>query len=86
MEEIFGVANTLKAMSHDYEGTEFFVCYVTSGRCFTYPTSTRTFLSFLTACQLVGITTGEVYILHYLPEYKGESQEDAIRLAATSIL
>ncbi|MEC7165849.1 MAG: aspartate carbamoyltransferase, partial [SAR324 cluster bacterium] len=82
MEEIFGVANTLKAMSHDHEGLEFLSRLLRHKRAMLYFTqpSTRTFLSFLTACQLVGITTGEVQDPALSSEYKGESQEDAIRV------
>ena len=82
MEEIFGVANALKAMSHDYEGLEFLSRLLRHKRAMLYFTqpSTRTFLSFLTACQLVGITTGEVQDPALSSEYKGESQEDAIRV------
>ena len=82
MEEIFGVANTLKAMSHDNEGLEFLSRLLRHKRAMLYFTqpSTRTFLSFLTACQLVGMTTGEVQDPALSSEYKGESQEDAIRV------
>lgn len=81
MEEIFGVANTIKAMSHDTEGLEFLSRLLRHKRAMLYFTqpSTRTFLSFVTACQFVGMTTGEVQDPTLSSEYKGESQEDAVR-------
>lgn len=41
--------------------------------------STRTFLSFYAACQIVGIKPAEVRDAHTSSEIKGESQEDSVR-------
>jgi aspartate carbamoyltransferase catalytic subunit len=41
--------------------------------------STRTFLSFFAACQIVGITPAEVRDPNTSSEVKGESQEDSLR-------
>ena len=41
--------------------------------------STRTFLSFLTACEMLGIKAGEVRDSTTSSEVKGESQEDTVR-------
>lgn len=41
--------------------------------------STRTFLSFYAACQIVGIQPAEVRDAHTSSEVKGESQEDSVR-------
>jgi aspartate carbamoyltransferase catalytic subunit len=41
--------------------------------------STRTFLSFCAACQILGITMGEVRDATTSSEFKGESQEDSVR-------
>jgi aspartate carbamoyltransferase catalytic subunit len=41
--------------------------------------STRTFLSFYAACQIVGIQAAEVRDAHTSSEIKGESQEDSVR-------
>src|SRR5690242_18122597 len=46
---------------------------------FTQP-STRTFLSFTSACQLLGITTAEIRDPSVSSEYKGESPLDAMRM------
>jgi len=45
---------------------------------FTQP-STRTFLSFCAACQILGLTIGTVRDRATSSEYKGESQEDSVR-------
>ena len=45
---------------------------------FTQP-STRTFLSFYAACQILGIQTAEVRDATTSSEIKGESQEDSVR-------
>jgi aspartate carbamoyltransferase catalytic subunit len=45
---------------------------------FTQP-STRTFLSFCAACQILGMRIGEVREPSTSSEYKGESQEDSVR-------
>jgi aspartate carbamoyltransferase catalytic subunit len=45
---------------------------------FTQP-STRTFLSFCAACQILGIPIGEVRDTATSSELKGESQEDSVR-------
>jgi aspartate carbamoyltransferase catalytic subunit len=41
--------------------------------------STRTFLSFTSACQILGMQTGEVRDTATSSEFKGESQEDSVR-------
>lgn len=45
---------------------------------FTQP-STRTFLSFCAACQILGVTIGEVRDTATSSEFKGESKEDSVR-------
>lgn len=45
---------------------------------FTQP-STRTFLSFCAACEILGIKIGEVRDTATSSEFKGESQEDSVR-------
>jgi aspartate carbamoyltransferase catalytic subunit len=41
--------------------------------------STRTFLSFCAACQILGLSVGEVRDTSTSSEFKGESQEDSVR-------
>lgn len=47
--------------------------------------STRTFLSFLNACQILGMQTSEIRDTSTSSELKGESQEDTIRTFASYV-
>jgi aspartate carbamoyltransferase catalytic subunit len=82
MEELFDIADHIKEMTRKPNGIEFLkslLCHKKAMLYFTQP-STRTFLSFLTACQMVGMDTGEVRDPSLSSEYKGESQEDGVRV------
>ncbi len=82
MEELFDIADHVKEMTRKPNGIEFLkslLCHKKAMLYFTQP-STRTFLSFLTACQMVGMDTGEVRDPSLSSEYKGESQEDGFRV------
>ena len=47
--------------------------------------STRTFLSFLNACHILGLNVSEIRGTHTSSEVKGESQEDTIRTFASYV-
>jgi aspartate carbamoyltransferase catalytic subunit len=47
--------------------------------------STRTFLSFLNACHILGLSVSEIRGTHTSSEVKGESQEDTIRTFASYV-
>ena len=82
LEELFDIADHVKEMTRKPNGIEFLkslLCHKKAMLYFTQP-STRTFLSFLTACQMVGMDTGEVRDPSLSSEYKGESQEDGVRV------
>ena len=82
LEELFDIADHVKEMTRKANGIEFLkslLCHKKAMLYFTQP-STRTFLSFLTACQMVGMDTGEVRDPSLSSEYKGESQEDGVRV------
>ena len=82
MEELFDIADHVKEMTRKPNGIDFLkslLCHKKAMLYFTQP-STRTFLSFLTACQMVGMDTGEVRDPSLSSEYKGESQEDGVRV------
>ena len=82
IEELFDIADVVKYITRKSNGIEFLkslLCHKKAMLYFTQP-STRTFLSFLTACQMVGMNTGEVRDPSLSSEYKGESQEDAVRV------
>ncbi|MDE0787469.1 MAG: aspartate carbamoyltransferase [SAR324 cluster bacterium] len=82
MEELFDIADHIKGMTRKPNGIEFLKSLLSHKKAMLYFTqpSTRTFLSFLTACQMVGMDTGEVRDPSLSSEYKGESQEDGVRV------
>ena len=82
LEELFDIADRVKEMTRKTNGIEFLKSLLGHKKAMLYFTqpSTRTFLSFLTACQMVGMDTGEVRDPSLSSEYKGESQEDGVRV------
>ena len=72
--EIRGVAKTRAGMCFLHE----LVCHKRAMLYFSQPSS-RTFLSFLSACQILGVQTGEVRDTATSSEFKGESREDSVR-------
>jgi len=82
MEELFEIADLIKEITRKPNGIEFLKSLLSHKKAMLYFTqpSTRTFLSFLTACQMVGMDTGEVRDPSLSSEYKGESQEDGVRV------
>ena len=82
LEELFEIANQIKIMTRKPNGIDFLKSLLRHKKAMLYFTqpSTRTFLSFLGACQLVGMDTAEVRDPSLSSEYKGESQEDAVRV------
>ncbi len=82
LEELFDIADHVKEMTRKANGIEFLKSLLGHKKAMLYFTqpSTRTFLSFLTACQMVGMDTGQVRDPSLSSEYKGESQEDGVRV------
>jgi len=82
MEELFDTADLIKEITRKPNGSGFLKSVLQHKKAMLYFTqpSTRTFLSFLAACQLVGIDTAEVRDPSLSSEYKGESQEDGVRV------
>ncbi len=72
--EIRGIAKTRAGMGFLRE----LVCHKRAMLYFSQPSS-RTFLSFLSACQILGVQTGEVRDTSTSSEFKGESREDSVR-------
>jgi len=72
--EIRGIAKTRAGMGFLHE----LVCHKRAMLYFSQPSS-RTFLSFLSACQILGVQTGEVRDTATSSEFKGESREDSVR-------
>ena len=81
LEKLFDTADLIKHITRKPNGIEFLASLLGHKRAMLYFTqpSTRTFLSFLSACQMVGMSTGEVRDPTLSSEMKGESQEDGLR-------
>jgi aspartate carbamoyltransferase catalytic subunit len=75
------LATVIRKTAKTKEGYTFLNSQLAHRRAMLYFTqpSTRTFLSFTAACQILGITTGEVRNKATSSEFKGESHDDSIR-------
>ncbi len=78
---LFALADKIRTTAKSKEGKDFMqtVCSDKRAMLFFVQPSTRTFLSFLNACHVLGIKTSEIRDTKTSSELKGESQEDAIR-------
>ena len=76
------LANEIRAIAKSREGTAFLRTCCADKRAMLYfsQPSSRTFLSFCSACQILGILTGEVRDAAISSEFKGESREDSVRV------
>ena len=81
IDRLANLANAIRGISKTRTGTLFLrdlVCHKRAMLYFSQPSS-RTFLSFLSACQLLGVQIGEVRDTATSSEFKGESKEDSVR-------
>jgi aspartate carbamoyltransferase catalytic subunit len=75
------LASEIRAIAKTRAGMVFLrdqLCHKRAMLYFSQPSS-RTFLSFLSACQILGVQTGEVRDTSTSSEFKGESREDSVR-------
>ena len=81
LDEIFDITNKLRKVARSKRGRDYLRTIMSDKRAMLYFTqpSTRTFLSFLNACQILGIQTSEIRDPNTSSELKGETSEDAIR-------
>ncbi len=81
LDRICELATKIRFIAKTREGMHFLQNLLSHKRAMIYFTqpSSRTFLSFLSACQILGIQTGEVRDAAVSSEFKGESREDSIR-------
>lgn len=81
LSQLTSLANEIRFIAKTRQGTEFLKTLVSHKRAMLYfsQPSSRTFLSFLSACQILGLQTGEVRDTSTSSEFKGESREDAVR-------
>ena len=82
LDELGGVADKIRVLSKSRDGQDFLINLLHHKRAMLYFTqpSTRTFLSFMSACQILGITCNEVRDPTTSSETKGETRFDSIRM------
>jgi aspartate carbamoyltransferase len=82
LEDLAGTADKIRGLSKSRTGQDFLINLLHHKRAMLYFTqpSTRTFLSFMAACQILGITCNEVRDPSTSSETKGETRFDSIRM------
>jgi aspartate carbamoyltransferase catalytic subunit len=82
LEELAEIADMIRLLSKSRGGQDFLINLLPHKRAMLYFTqpSTRTFLSFMAACQILGITCNEVRDPSTSSETKGETRFDSIRM------
>lgn len=81
LERICGLATRIRKLSKDRPGRDFLTGLLSDRRAMLYfsQPSSRTFLSFCAACEILGLRLGEVRDTATSSEIKGESREDSVR-------
>lgn len=81
LDKIYAVTNKLRTVSRSKRGADYLRTLLSHKRAMLYFTqpSTRTFLSFLNACQILGMGISEIRDTNTSSEMKGETVDDAIR-------
>ena len=81
LERLCNLATRIRFINKTKEGALYLKSVLAHKRAMLYfsQPSSRTFLSHLAACQILGVTTGSVRDAATSSEFKGESKEDSIR-------
>ena len=81
LEDLFTLVNKIRGLAKTKAGLDWLHGLHSHQRAMLYfvQPSTRTFLSFLNACHILGMHTSEIRDTHTSSEIKGESPEDSIR-------
>lgn len=81
IEQLCQLADMVRSIGGSRQGTQFLRTLLSHRRAMLYfiQPSTRTFLSFTAACQIVGMPYNEVRDRTTSSEVKGESEDDTIR-------
>ena len=81
LDRLVALSNRIRFIAKSREGSLFLKSSLPHKRAMLYfsQPSSRTFLSHLAACQILGLTTGSVRDAATSSEFKGESREDSIR-------
>lgn len=82
LDKLCRLADKIRLLAKSNEGHRFLNTLLSHKRAMLYFTqpSTRTFMSFAAACQILGITVNEVRDLSVSSEAKGESPFDSMRM------
>jgi len=82
LDHLCSVASVIRSISRNRTGQDFLTGLLSHRRAMLYFTqpSTRTFLSFMAACQILGIVCNEIRDPSLSSEYKGESPLDSMRM------
>ncbi len=82
LDELADIADMIRMLSKSRTGQDFLINLLPHKRAMLYFTqpSTRTFLSFMAACQILGITCNEVRDPATSSETKGETRFDSLRM------
>ena len=82
LEDLAATADKIRLLSRSRSGQDFLLKLLHHKRAMLYFTqpSTRTFLSFMAACQILGMTCNEVRDPTTSSETKGETRFDSIRM------
>ena len=81
LERLCSLATEIRRLSKSYDGSRFLKNLLCDKRAMLYfaQPSSRTYLSFLAACQTLGLDTMDVRDSKTSSEVKGESPEDTVR-------
>jgi len=81
LDRLGALATHVRRIAKERDGLLFLQDLLRHKRAMLYfsQPSTRTFLSFCAACQILGLSVGEVRDTATSSEFKGESQEDSVR-------
>jgi len=81
LDSLFDIADKLRKTTKTKEGADHIASLLSHKRAMLYfvQPSTRTFLSFLNACHIMGMKTSEIRDTSTSSEVKGESHDDTVR-------
>jgi len=81
LDALGALTTDIRKIAKSREGMDFLQNLLSHKRAMLYfsQPSTRTFLSFCAACEILGLKLGEVRDTSTSSEFKGESQEDSVR-------
>ncbi len=82
IEQLCTLADMIREIATTRQGTQFLITLLSHRRAMLYfiQPSTRTFLSFTAACQVLGMPFNDVRDRSTSSEVKGESEDDTIRV------